>query len=498
MPRKREGKVLVIGAGLGGLSAAISLATDGFDVEVFEKNDRIGGKLNLLQKGGYSFDLGPSLFILPHIYRRLFERAGRRLEDYCEFVRLEPQWRSFFEDGVTIDLHGDTAAMEAELSRLGADPGAWWSYVDYSRRLFKFAEESYLEPGSDSIADVLRGRTPGEVLRGTDLLRTMQDGVDEYLREPHLRDMAAFFIKYVGSSSFAAPATMNLLPYSQLGWGLWYVRGGMYGYARACGRLMDELGVKVRLGAEVARIERSGRRVTGVTLADGVTVGGDFVVSNMEVVPAYERLLGEKGLFLKKYKYLYEPACSGLVLDFGLDCVYPQLAHHNFFFSSCPRRHFEQVHRLHELPDDPTLYVVCATATDPSVAPPGGSVVKVLPHIPYVQEPPFSENAYVALRERVIAKLERMGLRDFRRHVVVADELRPEDLQRMYYSNRGAIYGVVADRNRNFGLKAPKTSERYENLYFVGGSVNPGGGTPMVLLSGQAVARRIRDRAFER
>ncbi len=484
-------RVSVIGAGLGGLSTAACLAAGGLEVEVFEKNERIGGKLNLLDQDGFSFDLGPSILILPRLFERVFERAGRRMEDYIRLQELQPQWRCFWEDGTVLDLHPDAARMEAQLARLPDGGRGWWSFLEYSRELYRFCERAYLEPGADTLSEVLAGRSLREIVRGSDPMRTMAGGIARHVQDPHLRDMLGFFIKYVGSSCFDAPALMNLLPFSQLGYGLWYVVGGMYNLARAYERLLGELGVRVHLGTEVVRIRTEGARATGIELADGRFVASDFVVSNMEVIPARRRLLGDRDGWVRSYEQRFEPAASGLVVHLGVDRVYPRLQHHNFFFSRDLEDFLATIHRRKELPEDPTIYLVCPTATNPDLAPPGHSVLKILPHIPCVQDPPFGEPAYRALEERVLDKLERMGLEDLRKHVVTRHVLVPEDLERMYRSNRGAIYGVVCHRTRNFALKAPKQDPQYGNLYFVGGSVNPGGGTPMVTLCGQLVADRI-------
>jgi diapolycopene oxygenase len=179
------------------------------------------------------------------------------------------------------------------------------------------------------------------------------------------------------------------------------------------------------------------------------------------------------------------------VMHLGLNKVFPQVHHHNFVFSRNPRQHWASVHHKKELPEDPTIYLVCPTVTNPDLAPAGHSILKLLPHIPYSQDPPFTQAAYDALKERCYDKLERIGLTGLRDAIVMEDVLTPEDLQRMYYSNRGAIYGIVSNRKQNFALRAPKQSTIYENLFFVGGSVNPGGGTCMVVLSGQKAADLI-------
>lgn len=487
----RGKKVVVIGGGLGGISAAVTLATEGFEVELYEKNDKIGGKLNVLTKDGYIFDLGPSIIILPHLFRRLFDRAGKRMEDYVELQELQPHWRSFFEDGTVIDLHPDMAKMERELEKLGEEANGYWEYMEYSRQMWKFSEEAYLERGADTLFNIIKGYKPGEILSGTDVKSSMYDGVARFIKNKNLRDMLAFFVKYVGSSPYDAPGHLNLLAYSQLGYGLWYVKDGMYNLASAYKRLMEDLGVAIHLNAEVSKILRVKRVVRGVELTDGTAVYADVVVSNMEVIPAYKRLLKDNGLLVKRYEYMFEPAASALVLHLGVDRKYEQLEHHNFFFSKDPEKFLDTIHRKKHLPKDPNIYLARPTKTDPALAPDGHDIIKVLPHIPHIQKEPFTMKDYLELKERVIDKLERMGLEDLRKHIVVEDIQVPDDLERMYYSNKGAIYGVVNDRRRNMSLKPPKRSERYKNLFFVGGSVNPGGGTCMVVLCGQNVGHQV-------
>ena len=491
MNEKTKKKVIIIGAGLGGLSAAAALAAEGYEVEIFEKNNQVGGKLNIKEIDGFSFDLGPSLIILPHLFRRIFERAGHKMEEYVEFQELFPHWRSFFEDSSHIDLHPDMRLMEKELEKLGEDAEGYWAFMEYSRKLYKFAEENYLENGADTLAEILKNTSYMEAMKGTDIFSRMHSGVTRYVKNKNLIDMLGFFIKYVGSSQYRAPALMNLLPYSQMGYGVWYVKGGMYNLARGIQKLLEDLGVEIHLGAEVTSIMKNKDRVGGVVVAGRGLVRSDLVVSNMEVIPAYKNLLNESGPMMKAYEYAYEPAASGLVVHVGTDKKYPQLNHHNFFFSKDSKKFLDTIHRQKKLPEDPNIYLVCPTRTDPGLAPKGHEIIKILPHIPYIQDPPFTEADYEALKNRVYDKLERMGLTDLRKHTVIEDVLTPDDLQRMYFSNKGSIYGVVSDAKRNFALKPPKKSTKYDNLYFVGGSVNPGGGTCMVVTSGQKCADLI-------
>jgi diapolycopene oxygenase len=485
-------RVIVIGAGLGGMSAAISLAVKGYSVCVFEKNDRVGGKLNVLKKDGFSFDLGPSILTLPHYFRRLWTRAGRRMEDDVTIETVTPHWRNFFEDGTVVDLHMDPFEMKKELSKLG-DPElekAFYAFLKYSANQYDLIERGYFEKGLDTKQDFILFYKWKDLLK-IDYWTTMHKRVKKRIKNPYLIDIMDYFIKYVGSSALKAPGFMNLMPTIQFRYDLWYVKGGMYNLAVGMERLAKTLGIDIRLNSEVKEIEKSENSVRGVRLADGSFHASDILISNMEVIPAYERLLKEEETFLLTLDP-FEPACSGLVLHIGTNRPFPQLAHHNFFYARDQEKHFRMVFEEGTIPEDPTLYVVAPSRTDPSVCPEGCDNIKILPHIPYLknQDNPPPE-AYLALRDRVLQKMERTGLKGLKESIITEDMWTPVDIQKRYYSNGGSIYGVVSDRKKNFALKCPKKSSRYKNLFFTGGSVNPGGGMPMVVLCGQNVADMI-------
>jgi diapolycopene oxygenase len=321
--------------------------------------------------------------------------------------------------------------------------------------------------------------------------QTMSESIASRIDEEHLRMIFEYFIKYVGSSAKDAPGYMNMMPIIQFDYGLWYVKGGMYNLASGLGKLLDDLEVPVRLNAPVATINQTGKTVSGVTLESGEVLTADYVVCNMEVIPAYKKLLSEPPQFMKKLEK-FAPACSGLIIHLGTDRIYDQLAHHNFFYSKDQNKHFDSVFQQGKIPEDPTIYLVAPTRTDPSKAPEGHDNIKILPHIPPINpDNPHTHEDYMALKDRVIDKLERMGLTDLRKHTVVEDVLTPVDIERMYNSNGGSIYGVVSDWDKNQAFKAPKQSSKYKNLFFTGGSVNPGGGMPMAILCGQKVSDRV-------
>ncbi|MFW6269883.1 MAG: phytoene desaturase family protein [Bacillota bacterium] len=484
-------EVLVIGGGLGGISAAISLAAEGFQVKLFEKNKHLGGKLNRKNIQGFEFDLGPSILTMPHIFEKLFTIHDKKMEDYIKIIELKKQWRAFFPDDTVLDLYADSEKMIAKNDCLNSeDLSSVQEYLKYCRELAEFVEKGYFAKGFDSIKEIIKFHGLIKPFRKLDYFSTMSDGTERYLNNPYLIDLFNFFIKYVGSSPYQAPAVLNLLPHIQFEYGLWYVPGGLYNIARGLEKLMQEVGISIYKDSEVISINIEHKQVRGITLADGSSFQGDYIVSNMEVIPAYQNLISAFNV-PDKYHDKYEPACSGYVLHLGVDRKYPQLDHHNFFFSQDPRQHFKSVFEDYKLPDDPTIYLVASSRTDRQQAPVDCENLKILPHIPHLGKGDFTREEYNKLRERVLIKLEKMGLTDLRKHIVVEDEWLPEDIKKNYYSNHGSIYGVVSDRKKNKGFKAPKKSEFFDSLYFTGGSVNPGGGMPMVLLSGQQVKELI-------
>ncbi|MCG8599996.1 MAG: NAD(P)/FAD-dependent oxidoreductase [Verrucomicrobiales bacterium] len=491
---------VVIGAGLGGLSAAISLRVKGYDVTLVEKNNHVGGKLNERDVDGFSFDLGPSIFTLPHIFRDLFRRAGKNMEDYLSLERVTPHWRNFFEDGIRLDLYEEPQLMQDELKKLDGDPDKNWndlqSFLSYARQQYHLIDEGYFRRGLDTLREMLSHYGLLRLAGQFDCRKTMSERIEYHFSDPYLRSVFEYFIKYVGSSAKDAPGYMNMMPVIQYDYGLWYVKGGLYELARALKRLVDELDIELQLGSETKTIERSGdgKMVTKVVVENGEKIEADLVVCNMEAVPAYRYLLRESEGFLNKLERRFSPACSGLVIHVGTDRVYDQLAHHNFFFSADQDGHFDSVFQRGELPEDPTIYLVAPTRTDASKAPEGCDNLKILPHVPPIDpDHPLSNSDYEGFKERVLIKLEKMGLSDLRRHIVVEDTLTPVDIEKMYRSNRGSIYGVVSDWRKNRGFKIPKQSSKYRNLFFTGGSINPGGGMPMAVLCGQKVADRIAD-----
>lgn len=488
-------KVIVIGGGLGGLSAAISLQQKGYDVHLYEQNNHLGGKLNRLEQDGFGFDLGPSILTMPHIFETLFRQSGKHMRNYIKIQRLNHQWRSFFPDGNVLDLYEDLRDMEEQNPSLTEkDIKQYTNLLKYSKKLYDITEQGYFDQGLDNMKDILQYHGVFQSLSKFDLSSTMFDAIDKRIRNPQFRDMLSYIVKYVGSSAYDAPAVLNMMLYMQHAQGIWYVPGGMNRLAEALVKLAEEIGVTFHLGKKIVKLEKGKRTITAAYVDDGTKLTADYFVSNMEVMPTYEQLTGEKKSYVNKLNEKFKPASSGLVLHLGVKASYPQLAHHNFFFSSNMKRQMNAIFHEHKLPDDPVLYVVNVNKTDAAQALPGHENLKILPHIPYIQDQPLTRQQYTEFAEKVLIKLENMGLSRLRENIVTRDMWTPHDIERTYSSDRGAIYGTVSDKKMNRGFKHPKQSERYENLYFVGGTVNPGGGMPMVTLSGQQVANKLIER----
>ncbi len=483
-------KALIIGGGLGGLSAAITLRQKGFDVELHEKNSHLGGKLNIQEKEGFSFDLGPSILTMPFIFEKLFLNSGKKMSDYVRIIKLEHEWRCFFDDNTYIDLYNDINQMIKNSELKEEDIKDLHDYYDYSKKMYKLTEKGYFNEGLDTFKEIIKYYGI-KSLFDFDYLSTMNDRVEKHIKNRKLRDVLNFFIKYVGSSPYSAPAVLNLLFYVQNKFGLWYVEGGMFNLSKALTKLAVEDGVKISTSSQVVSVKKEGRLIKEAVFENGKSIKADFFVSNMEVIPFYETLSKAKRHFLKKLEK-FEPACSGYVLHLGVKKKYPLLSHHNFFFSGNPEKHFDSIFRKKQLPEDPTIYLVNSNKTDPGQCPEGCENIKILPHIPHIQPRMFTENEYNEFEQRILTKLETMGLEGLRQNIIVRDVWTPEDIKQNYLSNKGSIYGVVSDRKLNRGIKAPKKSTVFDNLYFVGGSVNPGGGMPMAVLSGQNIANYFR------
>lgn len=507
-------RTVVVGGGLAGLACAVELARRGAKVTIVERNPHLGGKMNVLEEQGFRFDMGPTILTMPDVLRGIIERCGRTVAEYIDLVRLDPQWRCFYEDGTVLDLREDVATMAAALDRQfpGTHAGeGWTSFIAWSRRMLRLSDKVFFYKDLGGIGDLMRTpptREPGllgDVL-AMRLHSTVAATAHGHIHEPHLRQLSEHFLQYVGSSPFLAPAILGLIAAAQVDRGCWYAMGGTRMVARALVRLADELGVEVITGVGVRRITTangSGRKlaVKGVELDDGRVLQAEVVVSNCDVKRTYGGLLDAPAAHRQAASIArdYTPACSGVVLYLGLDRQYEHLAHHCFLFSRDSSTEFEDIYTRGIPADDPTIYLAVPSRTDSTQAPPGGEALYALIHTPYLHPGQRWEGPGGLLesyRPRIIEKLRRFGMEDLERHIVVERSLTPASIERLYNADGGAIYGLASHGRLKGGFKPRNRSSSVAGLYLCGGSANPGPGVPMVLMSGVTAAKAVAEDAL--
>lgn len=494
--------VVVIGGGLAGLAASIELAQRGAAVTLVEANAHLGGKMNVCEEGGYSFDMGPTILTLPEVLCGIIRRAGGKVSDYIDLVRLDPQWRCVFEDGTSFDLRDKLEDTIAEFNKVKPGAGEEFAeFVKYSQRMNRLSRRVFFYRDLGGVLDVMKGTPMGDFGLLKDVLAmrmhsTVGDTIKKYVDEPHVRQMAEHFLQYVGSDPFLAPAILTMIASAQTDQGCWYAMGGTRSVARALERLVGESNITVKRSTRVTQIIEEGGQAVGIVTDSGETIRADAVVSNCDV----QRTLG--GLMdspsaksaAASVAKKYEPACSGIVFYWGLDRRYDQLAHHNFYFSRDSHAEFDDIYKKGVPAADPTMYIAAPSRTDPDQAPPGGEALYILVHTPYIREGKLqadSEKFIEQYRPVVIEKLKRCGIEDIEKHIVVERTLTPRGIESMYNAEGGAIYGLASHGKLGGGFKPRNTAKAAKGLYLCGGSANPGPGVPMVLMSGVTAADAV-------
>lgn len=490
--------VIVVGGGLGGISAAIRLAASGFRVELFEKNDQLGGKMGELRDCGYRFDTGPSLLTMPFIIDELFAAAGARREDVLAFERIEPICRYFFADGHHLDASHEPAKMQQAIAALAAgDARNYGAFLDYSRRIYELTADLFLFTPFQEWRHLLRWRHLDRLWRlgEIDALRTVDRGIRRFFRDPRIVQLFDRYATYNGSNPFQAPATLNIIPHVEYTLGSFYIAGGMYRLVDALQQLALDLGVRIHAGVPVQAIRHDGRRILGVR-AGGDFVHADYVVCNQDVVVAFNQLIDGFPAVRRRLNRL-EPSSSGLVFMWGVQKSHPALAHHNIFFSHDYRREFQQIFTDQQTPADPTIYAAITSKHNPAHAPSGSENWFVLINMPYLSPALQWHDTVSRVREVVLQRLRDRGF-DLAPHIEVEHTITPPDFASRFASNRGSIYGISSNSKRTAFRRPANRSRLLRGLYFAGGSAHPGGGIPLVLLSGKMAADLITEDAGAR
>ncbi|HEV3272936.1 MAG TPA: phytoene desaturase family protein [Candidatus Methylacidiphilales bacterium] len=480
---KTSRRVLVIGAGLGGLAAAVRLARAGCTVEVWEKNGGPGGKAGELRAEGFRWGTGPSLLTMPDVLRELFAEAGERMEEHLELVRLDSACRYFWTDGTVID-----------------EDASFWSrpevgkFLEYARGIYELSGEAYLNrpPG-----DFWRAFTPGNLgklrhLGKVATTRTLAAEVERRISDPHVRQIFLRFATYNGSSPYLTPATFNIIPYVEATFGAWYVRGGMGKIGEALAALAERNGVTFRFNTTA-----TGWDGTEATAHDGARSRADFLVCNGDALSARAGFLS--GLFSPeaRRKALAEPlSTSGFILFLGARGRDERLGHHNIFFSDDYPKEFSEIHGKKIAPREPTIYISVSSRSDPDHAPAGHDNYFVLVNAP-ARDPkqPWTKGEAEEYRDLVLKRLERFGFGDLRRRIVAERIFTPGDFAARDLAYHGALYGWASHSIRTSLLRPALRAPGAGNVFFAGGTTHPGGGIPLALLSGKMAAELIEREA---
>jgi diapolycopene oxygenase len=493
-------QTVVIGSGLGGLTAACTLAARGHRVIVIERNDWLGGKAVVLEQDGFRFDMGPTILTLPSVLEKVFAEAGKRVDDYLRLIRLDPQWRCFFSDGSQFDLVESVDEMKTNLESFTGDQRSGDGFVKFmkvSKRLHDVSDRFFFWKSVGGIRDTMNVKQSFSLDVLSDVLslrfgRTVAGLVRSNIPDPRVAQMVDHFTQYVGSSPEASPAVLCGIAHMQTAEGIWYPAGGTRAIPDALILLASDLGVEFVTGKKVVKIRTESGQVSGVELEGGAVIGCSTLVSNSDVVRTHDELLGEKTARSFHRRRKYEPACSGVVLYLGLKERYDHLLHHNFVFSEDPHEEFDWIYRKGEPAPDPTCYVCAPAITEPEVAPPGGEALYVLIHTPYLRPGHNWKQMLPKYRQTIMQKLQSAGgMEDIEDRIVFEDSLTPEDIDRRYHVLNGAIYGLASHGRFMGAFKPANRSPDVRGLYFAGGAAHPGPGMPMVMMSGWIAADTI-------
>lgn len=485
-------KVLIIGAGIGGITTAIKLAKKGFDVSVYEKNAWPGGRCGRITRQGHRFDLGATIFLMPSIYRKVFESMDLKLEDCFDFKNIESLYHIFFDDGSVLDFTSDFKRMESQLEAL--EPGSFRkmkSYITEGYRFLEMAMDELLGRNFYHLFDFVTLKNVGLLVR----LKTWQTHhsyIKRFFRHPHLRMAFTFQNIYVGQSPFNAPALFAMLPAAEITEGSMFPDGGMSRVSEKLVEIAMQHGVSFYYEKPVTRIIIENKRATGLMFEDESTVNGDIVVANADLPFVYNSLLPDRRVSARIERLNY--SSSAIVFHWGLDKKISGLSHHNVFLSDDYRNCLDTIFKHKSLSERPCFYVHAPVFADPDAAPDGEDTFSVV--VPVAHLDARSGQDWDLIREiarnGVIARLKELGITDLEKHIKFEICYSPETWESRFNVFKGATFGSLSHSIMQMGYFRPHNRHnRYHNLYFTGGSTHPGNGVPLVLLSAKLTSERI-------
>ncbi len=491
MKNQTNRKVAIIGAGPGGLTAAMILAHRGFHVDVYEKDGTVGGRNQPLSMGEFTFDTGPTFLMMKYILDGVFAATGRATSDYLTFKKMDPMYRLMFKDK-EIRMTPDHERMRQEIERVFPGNGAGFlRYLEKERKRLAYLSPCLQKPYS-SIWDMMRNPLL-KAIPHLDLHLSVYQSLGRYFKDEYLKLCFTFQSKYLGMSAWECPAAFAMIAYVEHEYGIYHTIGGLNKISEAMAKVAAEEGAKIHLQTPVKCVTNIGKRVTGVTLESGETVTADYVIMNADfshavqhlMDPAYVKKYSPARLARKKY------SCSTFMMYLGLDTVY-DIPHHNVVFAEAYKQNVDDIFKNFRLPDEISFYIQNASVTDPTLAPPGMSAVYILVPVPNLRAPVDWNAEREAFREKVLASVEqRTELKDIRKHIRSERIITPKDWEDAYHVHLGATFNLGHNLMQMLYFRPRNAFECFRNMYLVGGGTHPGSGLPTIYESGTIAADLI-------
>ncbi|MBK7219143.1 MAG: phytoene desaturase [Candidatus Promineofilum sp.] len=481
-------KVIIIGSGFGALGAAARLAARGYDVEIFEKRDKPGGRAYVYEQDGFKFDGGPTVVTAPFMFDDIFAAAGRRREEYVEFQPLDPFYRIFDHTGRAFDYNDDPEFIAAQIRQWNpSDADGYHRFMRSTQAIF---QKGFVELADQPFLTV------GDMLRvAPDLIRLQSHKsvyryVSQFIDNEFLRRCFTFHPLLIGGNPFDSSSIYAMIHYLEREWGIHYVMGGTGALVNALVQLIEELGGRFHFNAEVAEIIVDGRRATGIRLADGTTHRADHVISNADVAWTYLNMIPSQARGLRnsdlRYRKLTRYSMSLVVIYFGTKKLYRhdgQLAHHNIILSERYQGLLADIFKAKQLPSDFSLYLHMPTLTDPTIAPDGHESFYVLSPVPHLGADVDWATAAKPYRDAIMQFLEDNYLPDLQANIVSEHMIDPRHFESTLNSHLGAAFSIEPVLTQSAWFRPHNRSEDFDNLYFVGAGTHPGAGLPGVLSS---------------
>lgn len=487
-------KAIIIGAGVGGMATAIRLKLLGYSVQVFEKNVYPGGKLSQFEMSGFRFDAGPSLFTSPYLIEELFTLAKEPIANYFEYEKLDIACNYFYEDGLCIKAFTDKNAFASELHEKTNEPSdALYKYLSNASGAYNHIGVIFLRHSLHAIETLFKAPILKAIskLKLAYLFKSLNDYNEAEFNSPKLVQLFNRFATYNGSNPYKAPAMLSLIAHLEHNEGAFYPKGGMISITNALYRLAVKVGVEFIFGQAVQKILINNNRINGV-LVGNLQQDASVVVSNMDVYFTYEKLLNDsnKAASVKKQ----ERSSSALIFYWGMNKSFPELDLHNIFFSADYKAEFDAIFKTGQPFNDPTVYVNITNKLEPGKhAPLGKENWFVMVNVPANTGQDWT-SLELFYRDAIIKKLNKILGEQIESCIEVSDVLTPVTIESKTASFMGSLYGTSSNSRMAAFMRHPNYSKTTDGLYFVGGSVHPGGGIPLCLSSAAIVSNLIQNK----